>query len=91
MGVGFAVLVLREPLNDVPVTSIYSRSDAIVSSQIARLPCGPQSENIGVNTSHIGMGFNPVVLYLIADRLRQTADDWSPFEFSGLRNFFYHQ
>jgi hypothetical protein len=37
------------------------------------------------------MGFNPVVLYLIADRLRQPKDDWMPFEISGFRNIFYHQ
>ena len=82
---------IRDPINDVPVTAIFSKSDAIVSADIAQLPKGHNSENIGVNTSHIGMGYNPVVLYLIADRLRQAADDWTPFEFSGLRNFFYHQ
>jgi pimeloyl-ACP methyl ester carboxylesterase len=82
---------IRDPINNVPVTAIFSKSDAIVSADIAQLPKGRQSENIGINTSHIGMGYNPVVLYLIADRLRQDADDWTPFEFSGLRNFFYHQ
>jgi len=81
---------LRKPVHDVPVTAIYSRSDAVVSSDIATLPPGPMAENIGVNTSHIGMGFNPMVLYLVADRLRQPADDWAPFEFNGLRNVFFH-
>jgi len=81
---------LREPFHDVPATAVYSRSDAIVASDIAVLPPGPRTENIGVNASHLGMGFNPLVLYLVADRLRQPADNWSPFEFSGLRNFFYH-
>jgi hypothetical protein len=36
------------------------------------------------------MGFNPAVLYAIADRLRQADEDWRPFEISGLRNIFYH-
>jgi len=81
---------LRSPLHNVPVTAIYSRTDAIVSSSIAKLPPGNRTENIGLSTSHIGMGFNPLVLYLVADRLRQPADEWTPFEFTGLRNFFYH-
>ncbi len=82
---------LREPVGDVPVTAIFSKSDAIVSSEIAKLPPGNMVENIGISTSHLGMGFNPVVLYLIADRLRQPKDDWMPFEISGFRNIFYHQ
>ena len=81
----------REPVGDVPVTAVFSKSDAIVSAEIARLPRGNKVENIGISTSHIGMGFNPVVLYLIADRLRQSQDDWMPFEISGFRNLFYHQ
>jgi hypothetical protein len=82
---------IREPVNDVPVTANFSKSDAIVSPDIAKLPAGKNVENIGINTSHIGMGFNPIVLYLIADRLRQPRDDWMPFEISGIRNLFYHQ
>lgn len=82
---------VREPVGDVPVTAIFSKTDAIVSSNIAKLPNGHKVENIGINTSHIGMGFNPVVLYLIADRLRQPKDDWMPFEISGIRNLFYHE
>jgi dienelactone hydrolase len=81
---------LRDPLNNVPVTAIYSRSDAIVSSQIARLPEGKLVENLGINTSHLGMGFNPAVLYAIADRLRQPEGSWTPFEIRGLRNLFFH-
>ena len=82
---------VRQPVGDVPVTAIFSKTDAIVSSEIAKLPSGKKVENIGINTSHIGMGFNPVVLYLIADRLRQPKDDWMPFEISGIRNLFYHE
>ena len=36
------------------------------------------------------MGYNPAVLYAIADRLRQTPGHWQPFDISGLRRFFYH-
>jgi hypothetical protein len=85
------LLRVREHVDNVPVTAIFSKSDAIVSSDIAKLPPGDRVENIGISTSHIGMGFNPIVLYLIADRLRQPKEDWMPFEISGIRNLFYHQ
>jgi pimeloyl-ACP methyl ester carboxylesterase len=81
---------LRAPMPDVPVTAIYSKTDAVVAWQIAKLPSGDKVENIGIATSHLGMGFNPAVLYAIADRLRQADDDWRPFEISGFRKIFYH-
>jgi pimeloyl-ACP methyl ester carboxylesterase len=81
---------LREPVEGVPMTAVYSVTDAVVSSDIARLPPGENVENIGVPASHLGMGFNPAILYLIADRLRQPEGQWRPFEISGLRNLFFH-
>jgi pimeloyl-ACP methyl ester carboxylesterase len=81
---------LREPIDGVPMTAIYSLSDAIVSARIAQLPPGPMVENVGVAASHLGMGFNPAVLYVIADRLRQHSDDWKQFEINGFRNLFFH-
>lgn len=84
------VRALRHPLKDVPVTAIYSRTDAVVSWQISKLPAGKLVDNIGINTSHLGMGFNPAVLYAIADRLRQPEGCWTPFEIRGFRNLFFH-
>ena len=81
---------LRDPIPDVPVTAIYSKSDAIVSWRIAKVPPGEEVENIGIKTSHFGMGYNPLVLYAVADRLRQPQDEWSPFDNGGLRKLFYH-
>lgn len=81
---------LREPIDGVPMTAVYSLTDAVVSSDIARLPPGEGIENIGVTASHLGMGFNPAILYLIADRLRQPEGRWRPFEISGLRSLFFH-
>ena len=52
---------LHEPIPDVPVTAIYSKTDAIVSWKIAKVPPGENVENIGINMSHFGMGFNPTV------------------------------
>jgi pimeloyl-ACP methyl ester carboxylesterase len=82
--------VLRDPIPGVPVTAIYSKSDAIVSWEIAKIPPGRQVENIGINTSHLGMGYNPAVYYALADRLRQREGSWQPFEISGLRKLFFH-
>lgn len=81
---------LRQPIDGVPMTAIYSLTDAIVSARIAQLPPGPMVENVGVTASHLGMGFNPAVLFAIADRLRQHSDDWKEFEINGLRNMFFH-
>lgn len=81
---------LREPIDGVPMTAVYSLTDAVVSSDIARLPPGDQVENVGVPASHLGMGFNPAILFLIADRLRQLEGEWEPFEISGIRSLYFH-
>ena len=46
-------------------------------------------ENIEVHASHIGLGFNPMALYALADRLAQPEDAWQPFEPKGARRWFY--
>lgn len=80
---------LRRPIGGVPTTAIYSKSDAVVSWRIARLPAGETVESIGVTASHFGMGFNPVIFYLIADRLRQAEGTWQPFEKNGWHKLFF--
>jgi hypothetical protein len=62
----------------VPSTSIYSRSDGVVAWQACRQAEGPQSENVEVRGSHIGLGFNPAALWVIADRLAQPLGAWAP-------------
>ena len=68
----------RQPVKKVPCTSIYSRSDGIVSWQVAREKPGRLSENIRVKASHIGLGFSPSVMVAIADRLAQDPKNWQP-------------
>jgi pimeloyl-ACP methyl ester carboxylesterase len=70
--------LLCEPL-PVPTTAIYSRSDAIASWRSCREEEGPLRENIRVESSHLGMGHNPIVLLTIADRLAQPEGQWRPF------------
>jgi alpha-beta hydrolase superfamily lysophospholipase len=81
---------IRSPVCGVPVTAIYSKTDAVVSSEIATLPAAEQVENIGIVASHFGMGFNPAFLFAVADRLRQPEGDWSPFDIDRLRRLFFH-
>ena len=64
----------------VPTTAIYSRTDGVVWWRACLETVGPQAENVEVYGSHCGLGFNPSVAYVIADRLAQPADDWQPFE-----------
>ena len=69
---------LADPL-PVPSTSIYSRSDGVVAWRACRQAEGPQSENVEVRGAHVGLGFNPAALWVIADRLAQPLGTWAPF------------
>jgi pimeloyl-ACP methyl ester carboxylesterase len=61
----------------MPTTSIYSRSDGIVAWQ-ACLQEGdaPHTENIEVDGSHCGLGWNSAVLKIMAERLSQQEGRW---------------
>ena len=64
---------------DIPTTSVYSRSDGIVPWRASALPAAPMSENVQVRGSHLGLGHNPPVLVVVADRLAQPEQAWRPF------------
>lgn len=70
----------------VPTTSIYSRTDGIVAWQgsiQAPSPTNPQTENVEVIASHIGLGINPGAWWVVADRLAQPQGGWKPFARKG--------
>ena len=74
----------------VPNTSIYSKLDGIVAWRMSvQSDAEKDSENIEVVSSHCGMGFNPQVLYAVADRLAQDKENWQPFKREGLLKFLY--
>jgi len=73
---------LRAP-PPVPSTAIFSKSDGVVAWQSCLEPDAPQTENIEVDGSHVGLGVNPVALYVIADRLAQGEATWAPFDRKG--------
>jgi pimeloyl-ACP methyl ester carboxylesterase len=70
---------LARPLT-VPSTAVYSRWDGVVDWRACRQEPGPTSENIAVRSSHLGMGHDPAVLWVVADRLAQPRNEWRPFE-----------
>ncbi len=73
----------------VPTTAIYTEGDGVTAWQCCVHPEEPQAENIRVPGSHCGLGFNPLVLHAIADRLAQVEGEWRPFERSGLKGVLY--
>ncbi|TFV56264.1 alpha/beta hydrolase [Geodermatophilus sp. DF01-2] len=60
-------------------TSVYSRWDGVVDWRACLQEGGPRSENVAVHASHLGMGHDPAVLWIVADRLAQPRGGWRPF------------
>jgi pimeloyl-ACP methyl ester carboxylesterase len=71
----------RQPV-PVPTTAIYTKGDGIVPWRTCM--DGPDrlagdAENVRVIGSHVGLGHNPQVLSIIADRLAQPRGQWRPY------------
>ncbi|MEM1131533.1 MAG: alpha/beta hydrolase [Pseudomonadota bacterium] len=75
----------------VPTTSILTKTDGVVAWRGSVQKPGPQTDNVEVAASHIGMGVNPLVMYVLADRLAQPEDDWKPFDRSGWRGMVFRE
>ena len=73
----------------VPTTSIFSRTDGVVAWPLSMQKESNRTENIEVNASHVGLGFNPLALYAVADRLSQEEGKWQKFHRDGWREWFY--
>ena len=69
---------LTRPLR-VPSTSVYSKTDGVVNWRSCLLDKAPRSENVRVESSHVGMAFSALAFYVIANRLAQAEDSWTPF------------
>jgi pimeloyl-ACP methyl ester carboxylesterase len=83
--------VLKSP-PPMPSTCIYSMTDGVVPPQAARLDTTEgEHENIWVPGSHLGLGFNAAVLYIVADRLAQPEGDWRPFRIDGRLGTLYER
>jgi hypothetical protein len=69
----------------LPLSCLYSLSDGVVPPQEATIDGDPAlHENIRVAGSHTGLGFNPLVLAIVAERLAQPEGQWRPFQPQGL-------
>ena len=71
----------------VPTTSLFSRTDGIVAwrgSIQQKAAHNPNTENVEVLASHIGIGMNPSAWWVVADRLAQDPAQWQPFQRTGL-------
>ncbi len=69
----------------IPTSCLYSLGDGVVPPQEATIDGDPTlHENIQVPGSHLGLGFNGIVLAIVADRLAQPEGDWKPFQPRGL-------
>ncbi len=74
----------------MPMSCLYSLGDGVVPPQEATVEGDPAlHENIRVPGSHIGLGFNAVVMWIVADRLSQPEGAWHPFEPSGPLGYAY--
>jgi pimeloyl-ACP methyl ester carboxylesterase len=68
----------------VPSTCIYSESDGFVPPEQSTLEGDPADhENVRVPGSHVGLGFNSIVMWIVADRLAQREGHWQPFRATG--------
>ncbi len=67
----------------VPSTAIYSKSDGIAHWEACKNNIEHMTgdtENIEVNGSHMGLGHNAQVIWIVANRLAQPENQWRPFE-----------
>ncbi|MGI9247106.1 MAG: esterase/lipase family protein [Steroidobacteraceae bacterium] len=75
--------VLRAP-PPVPSTCIFSMTDGVVPPDAARIDTNDREhENIWVPGSHVGLGFNAAVMWILANRLAQADGEWRPFDPEG--------
>lgn len=65
----------------VPTTALYTRGDGVVAWQsTVELSDRYDVENVHVGGAHVGLGFNPRVLFTLADRLAQPQGQWRRFK-----------
>lgn len=74
----------------VPTTSIFSKTDGVVSWRCSLEREGPEAESIHLRgVSHLGMAASPAALYLVAHRLAEPEGDWQAFAPQGWQKMFY--
>jgi pimeloyl-ACP methyl ester carboxylesterase len=75
-----AILRKIEQPPPVPFTSIYSKTDGVVHWKCSIEEHGGNTENIEIpGASHLGLGHNPIAMFVVANRLAQAKDNWRPY------------
>jgi pimeloyl-ACP methyl ester carboxylesterase len=67
----------------VPSSALYSKSDGVAHWHACInhfVTEADQAENIQISGSHLGLGHNPQVVSIIADRLAQGENAWQPYQ-----------
>jgi pimeloyl-ACP methyl ester carboxylesterase len=73
----------------VPSTSVFTKTDGVVAWRGSIQPESKSRENVEVYASHCGLGVNPLVMLVVADRLAQDEGKWAPFKAKGLRAMLF--
>lgn len=68
------------PPPEIPSTAIFTKTDGIVHWKGCVERPAPNTDNIEVYASHVGLGVSPMVYYLLAERLAVPVEEWSPFD-----------
>jgi len=92
---GMSIEEMRVKLEDinahkspgVPTTAIFSKGDGVVNWRVCLEGDGDQTESIEIRGSHCGMGFNPLIYCIVADRLSLPENEWQSFDHSKLKKF----
>ncbi len=64
----------------VPTTAIFTKEDGVVPWELCLEDEDDWHQNIQVRGSHLGLGVNPLVLQIVADRLNFDKSNWEYFE-----------
>ena len=65
----------------VPCSSIYSKTDGVVHWKSSIEDEGHQLEHIEIpGACHLGLGHNPISMYVLANRLTHTKETWTPYK-----------
>ena len=65
----------------VPTTAVYSKQDGIVPWKVCREQVVDEwHQNVQVRGSHLGLGVNPAVMAIVADRLQYDQESWKGFK-----------
>ena len=68
----------------VPTTAIFTKEDGVVPWELCLEDEDKWHQNIQVRGSHLGLGVNPLVLQIVADRLKYEKSSWTYFETGNL-------